>query len=568
MAAADGDGQRGPEHGLGEPAQPVAWRTLLRDLRHELRTPINHIVGYSELLLEVAEEHGHAELLADLGRIRVAGRELGTLVNESLDVARVQESLPDTISLSRALRTPLNTIVGYSELLEEDAEAGGYTALLPDLQRIRTAGRHLLGQVHAMLDLVVEEAPDSPPAVAGSLGVAQNQLTSQAQPTARPSRAGIDPASMTLLVVDDDEANRDMLSRRLQRLGYRVATAVDGKAALAIVDAERFDLILLDIVMPELNGYEVLQRLQANDQLRHIPVLVLSASDELDTAVRCIELGAEDYLPKPIDSVLLRARIGACLEKKRLHDQEQRHVATIERMASELADWNRTLERRVQEQLARLERADRLKQFLPSQVAEQIVSTGDESLLESHRRHIAVLFCDLRGFTAFSETAEPEEVMGILQEYHQAVGGPIAAHEGTVEHFAGDGLMIFFNDPLPCPEPEMQAIQLAMALRTRMSEVSAGWRQRGYDLGFGMGVAAGYATLGCIGFAGRFHYGAIGSTVNLAARLCDEARDGQVLLNARTRAAVGERAEFGALPDLTLKGFSRPIRAFEVLSIQ
>ena len=188
-------------------------------------------------------------------------------------------------------------------------------------------------------------------------------------------------------------------------------------------------------------------------------------------------------------------------------------------------------------------------------------------LVESHRRHIAVLFCDLRGFTAFSETAEPEEVMGILQEYHQAVGGPIAAHEGTVEHFAGDGLMIFFNDPLPCPEPEMQAIQLAMALRACMSDISAGWRQRGYDLGFGMGVAAGYATLGCIGFAGRFHYGAIGSTVNLAARLCDEARDGQVLLNARTRAAVGDRAEFELLPDLTLKGFSRPVRAFKVVNI-
>ena len=558
-------GDDGGQHVSADgPGQPVAWRTLLRDLRHELRTPINHIVGYSELLLEVAEEQGHTDLLADLGRIRAAGRELGTLVNESLDAARVQASLPDTISLSRALRTPLNTIVGYSELLEEDAEAGGYTALLPDLQRIGTAGRHLLAQIHAMLDLVVDAESDSPATAAGADAAAP---ALPGPSTLRPLRAGFDPSSTTLLVVDDDEANRDMLSRRLQRLGYRVATAVDGRAALALIEAERFDLILLDIVMPELNGYEVLQRLQANDQLRHIPVLVLSASDELDTAVRCIELGAEDYLPKPIDSVLLRARIGACLEKKRLHDQEQRHVATIERMASELSDWNRTLERRVKEQLARLERADRLKQFLPSQVAEQIVSTGDESLLESHRRHIAVLFCDLRGFTAFSETAEPEEVMGILQEYHQAVGGPIAAHEGTVEHFAGDGLMIFFNDPLPCAEPEMQAIQLAMALRACMSDISAGWRQRGYDLGFGMGVAAGYATLGCIGFAGRFHYGAIGSTVNLASRLCDEARDGQVLLNARTRAAVGDRAEFELLPDLTLKGFSRPVRAFKVVSI-
>jgi class 3 adenylate cyclase len=222
----------------------------------------------------------------------------------------------------------------------------------------------------------------------------------------------------------------------------------------------------------------------------------------------------------------------------------------------------------VQEQLARLERADRLKQFLPTQVAEQIVTTGDEGLLESHRRYIAVVFCDLRGFTALSETAEPEEVMTILQEFHAAMGELISRYEGTVEHFAGDGLMVFFNDPQACPEPEARAVRLAVAMRDRMLAVSEDWRQRDYEFGFGVGVAAGYATLGCIGFEGRFHYGAIGSTVNLASRLCDAARDGQVLLNARARAALGDLVEAEPLPDLTLKGFSRPVRAFSVLSVR
>jgi class 3 adenylate cyclase/CheY-like chemotaxis protein len=554
----------------GTSAAPLpSWQTVLRDLRHELRTPINHIVGYSELLLEIADELGHDDLLPDLERIRAAGRELGALVNESLDAASSQTRLPDTVSLSRALRTPLNTIVGFSELLAEDVDAAGYAALLPDLQRIKTASRHLRGQVHAMLDLVVSEVDDdgSPPdARATEPAKMSPSPASPTLPAAPARQLRVDPSTTMLLVVDDDEANRDMLSRRLKRLGYRVALAEHGREALTRLAEQPIDLILLDIVMPELNGYEVLLRLKTSDELRHVPVLVLSASDELDTAVRCIELGAEDYLPKPIDSVLLRARIGACLEKKRLHDQEQRHLATIEQMASELSEWNRTLEQRVQDGLARLERADRLKQFLPRQVAEQIVTTGDESLLESHRRYISVVFCDLRGFTPLSETAEPEEVMTILQEYHRAIGELVADFGGTVEHFAGDGLMVFFNDPQDCPEPEFQAVRLAVAMRDRMLTVCESWRERDYQFGFGVGVSAGYATLGCIGFEGRFHYGAIGSIVNLAARLCGEARDGQILINARARAALGDCVEAEPLPDLTLKGFSRPVRAFAVVS--
>jgi class 3 adenylate cyclase/CheY-like chemotaxis protein len=552
--------------------EPVNWHDLLRGLRHELRTPINHIVGYSELLLEVAEERDHAALLADLAKIRAAGAELGALVNESLDAARLQTSLPDTVSLSRELRTLLNTIVGYSELLEEEAEEGGYVDLLPDLQRISTAGRSLLNRVDALLNLADDLAHDQ---LADGTSPSLPALAAVVAPAPRPAETAPAPAQLDrtaipaakLLVVDDDEANRDMLSRRLERLGYEVAVAEDGRAALRQIAEAPFDLILLDIVMPELDGYEVLLRLKSDEALRHVPVIVLSASDELDSAVRCIQLGAEDYLPKPIDAVLLRARIGACLEKKRLHDQEQQHLATIQGMAAELADWNRTLEQRVAEQTAQLERVGRLKRFLPSRLAEQIVSTGDESLLESHRRQVAIVFCDLRDFTPFSMEAEPEEVMEVLAEYHMAMGELIARYDGTVEHFAGDGLMVLFNDPFPCPDPELRAVRMAVEMRDRMADLSRAWRRRRHELGFGVGISFGWATLGRIGFEGRFHYAAIGNVVNLAARLCGEAKDGQILAS-RLGPEVEEIAEVASVGALTLKGITHPEPAVEIVGLK
>ena len=222
-----------------------------------------------------------------------------------------------------------------------------------------------------------------------------------------------------------------------------------------------FDLVLLDIMMPNMNGYEVLEQMKADDKLRHIPVIMISAVDEMDSVVRCIELGAEDYLPKPFNPTLLRARVGACLERKRLHDQ-------VAAQAADLAAWNRTLEQRVEQQLCEIERVSRLKRFLSPQVAELILSSGDERVLESHRRAITVLFCDLRGFTAFSETTEPEEVMSVLREYHAVLGQLIHKHEGTVERFAGDAIMVLFNDPLPCSDPNMRAVQMAVEMRDQV----------------------------------------------------------------------------------------------------
>ena len=371
------------------------------------------------------------------------------------------------------------------------------------------------------------------------------------------------PASDTpakILVVDDTPLNIRLLEAILIPRGYTVLQATSGQDALDVCARERPDLVLLDILMPGLDGHAVCRRLRADPATQLLPVIMVTASGE-QQKILALESGADDFVTKPVNQAELLARVRSLLRIKAYHD-------TITAQAAELTEWNRRLEERVTEQLARLDRADRLKQFLPAQVAELMVESGDESLLELHRRQIAVVFCDLRGFTPFSEVVEPEEVMTTLQEFHQAMGTLISQYGGTVEHFAGDGLMIFFNDPLPCPNPAEQAARMALAMRDRMTEQSAAWRRRGHALGFGMGITLGYATLGVIGFEGRIHYGAIGSVVNLASRLCDEARDGEILVSQRVVAALEGRAEIEPLPDLELKGFSRPMPTFRLVNMR
>jgi class 3 adenylate cyclase len=273
--------------------------------------------------------------------------------------------------------------------------------------------------------------------------------------------------------------------------------------------------------------------------------------------VRCIQLGAEDYLPKPFDPVLLRARIGACLEKKRLRDREAQHLR-------ELADWNQKLEQRVAEQVALVDRLGRLKRFFSPQLAELIVAGGADDPLKTHRRDVTVVFLDLRGFTAFAETAEPEEVMGVLREYHAEMGKLILEHEGTLERFAGDGIMIFFNDPVLVADPAPRAVRMAQAMQCEVERLSVGWRKRGYELQMGVGIAQGFATIGGIGFPGRIDYGAIGNVTNLAARLCGEAHGGEILVSQRVCGLLDGQIAVEPRGELVLKGFQRPVPAFRV----
>ena len=363
------------------------------------------------------------------------------------------------------------------------------------------------------------------------------------------------PAAAALLVVDDNEDNRYTLTRRLKREGYtNLTTANDGRQALELLRAQKFDLMLLDIMMPEMNGYEVLEHLKADPELRHLPVIMISAVGEVESVVRCIELGAEDYLPKPFDATLLRARVGASLEKKALRD--------------EVRDWSRKLEERVQEQVAQLDRLGRLKGFFSPHLAELIVSGGGEDLLKTHRREVVVVFLDLRGFTAFTDSCEPEEVMGVLGEYHRMMGRLIMAHEGTLEHFAGDGIMIFFNDPIPLEKPAENAIGMALEMQRQFAPMRATWKKRGFDLDLGIGITQGYATLGAVGFEGRWEYSCIGSVANLASRLCNEAKGGQILINQKTLNRIEDVVQAEPLGDLLLKGIAQPVPVFNITGLK
>jgi len=362
-------------------------------------------------------------------------------------------------------------------------------------------------------------------------------------------------AQAALLVVDDNEDNRYTLTRRLTREGYtNLTTADNGRQALELLHSKKFDLVLLDIMMPELNGYQVLEHLKADAELRHLPVIMISSIEDVASVARCLELGAEDYLPKPFDATLLRARVGASLEKKALRD--------------EVREWNRKLEERVQEQVAQLDRFSRLKRFLSPQVAESIVNVGGEDLLKTHRREVVVVFLDLRGFTAFTDSSEPEEVMGVLGEYHRVMGQLIMAHEGTLEHFAGDGIMIFFNDPIKLDNPAANAVKMALEMQEKFEPLRTAWKKRGYDLGLSIGIAQGYATLGAIGFEGRWDYACIGSVSNLAARLCGEAKDGQIITNQKTLARIEDTVQAEPLGEVVLKGIGHPVPVFNITAFR
>ena len=319
---------------------------------------------------------------------------------------------------------------------------------------------------------------------------------------------------------------------------------------------ERPDLVLLDILMPGMDGYEVCRRIRENPDTAFLPVVMITASGDQEK-LRAVEAGADDFVTKPFVHGELLARVSSLIRIKRYHD-------TIERQAAELAEWNRELENRVAAQLDELHRIGRLRRFLSPQLADLVVGSGDESFLNSHRREIVVVFCDLRRFTPFAESSEPEEVMGVLGEYHAALGDLVFHFEGTLERFTGDGLMVFFNDPLPCEDAPVRAIRMAVAMRSRVHDLAAGWQRRGHDLGFGAGVAQGYATLGRIGFEGRYDYAAVGSVTNLAARLCARAADEQILVTQRVLSATEHIAVSDPFEELTLPGLARPVRAFDI----
>jgi len=368
-------------------------------------------------------------------------------------------------------------------------------------------------------------------------------------------------APARILVVDDLPQNVKLLADLLGAKGFTVITASSGPEGLLKLEAESPDLVLLDVMMPGMSGYEVCRKIRENPANGILPVVMVTSLDPAQERIRGLEAGADDFLTKPVNQPELLARVRSLVRVKQLYD-------TVQTQAAELAELNKTLEQRVTDQVTQLNRLGRLKRFFSPQLADMIVAGDAEDPLRSHRREVTVVFLDLRGFTAFAETAEPEEVMSVLREYHAEMGRLILEHEGTLERFTGDGMMVFFNDPVPVENPAERAIRMAIAMRDNVRDLRVKWKKRGVDLDLGVGIEQGYATIGAIGFEGRMDYGAIGTVTNLAARLCGEAKPGQVLVSQRMLGMVEDLVEAGEVGELSLKGFSKPVSAFNITSLK
>ena len=366
-------------------------------------------------------------------------------------------------------------------------------------------------------------------------------------------------AGPLVLVADDTPVNARLLEAMLVPNGYRVVFAGSGMAALDAVRTHRPHIVLLDVQMPDLDGYEVCRRIRSDTATATLPVVMVTASVGAER-LQALESGADDFVTKPFNQAELLARIRSLVRLKGYQDR-------IEAQAAELARLNRTLRDRVDEQVEEMERLGRLRRFVSAHVADAIMSAGPEETLAFHRSEIAVLFCDLRGFTAFTGTTEPEESATVMAEYHEIVGRLAREFDATVDHFAGDGIMLFFNDPVPYPEPAATAVRMGVAIRDAMTDLCRTWRRRGYELGCGVGISFGFATVGEMGFEGRRDYGALGSVCNLASRLCDEAQSGQILIAPRVYAEVETVVEAEPVGPLELKGFSSPVEAWNVVGL-
>lgn len=356
-----------------------------------------------------------------------------------------------------------------------------------------------------------------------------------------------------ILVVDDQRANVEMLAGVLTARGYEVLTALDGESALEQVREGAPDIVVSDILMPQMDGYELCRRLRGDPATTLLPVILVTSLDPLQERVNGLDAGADDFLSKPVNWEELFARVRSLLRIKRLQD--------------EVKSWNVRLEERVSEQVAQLEQLGRLKRFFSRPVAEAIVA-GGEDILEPHRREITAVFLDLRGFTAFTDRADPEEVLELLRAYHLALGHTVEDFGGTLEHFAGDGVMIFFNDPFPVERPAERAVRMALTLQQAFVPIARAWEKLGHAVGLGIGIAQGEATLGVIGFEQRWEYAAIGNVPNLAARLCGEARAGEILLDAQSEREVAALADTEPVGPLLLRGFLQPVPAFRLRALK
>lgn len=511
------------------PADTGHWdvRAFVRSLKHDLRTPINHIIGYSEMLAEESADRQLGGLAAELQQVRATGRQLLDRINDALDLDTIATDSLDLDAIGHELHIPLDALIVQGERLHNEAIAHGLDDFVPDLQKVQQAVKQLCGLIDATLDLA--KAKFATGELVKLLG--RNTLVvdvpgaDQLSPPSTVVAAGepvIEGASV--LVVDDNELNRDMLIRRLARLGYDSAVAANGREALERLRDAPVDLILLDIMMPEVDGYQVLAYLKADKTLRHIPVIVLSAVDELDSIVRCIEMGAEDYLPKPFDPILLRARIGACLEKKRLRDREARYL------------------RRIEEETQRAN--DLLHVILPAAIVAELKATN--TVQPRRYEHVAVLFCDIVGFTSYCDGRPPQEVLPLLQRLVEAYEEIALGFDLQKIKTIGDAFMATAGLLKPVENPVLNCVRAGLEMITWAQDLPAQWDVR-------VGIHVGPVVAGVLGRR-QYLFDLWGDTVNTAARMESHGRTGAITLSRAARDAVAQQCRCEALGRIAIKG--------------
>jgi adenylate cyclase len=534
-------------------------QALWSHLRHELRTPLNAIIGYSEMLLEDANEAGLADFASDLNQVLSAGRQLLAIVNDLLDANKLASdevafNLESLIAnLDYQVRAPLNGVIGYSEILLENATDPGQEEVTADLHKIHAAGKVFLARLNNIIDYpkidaglktATPEASDRSPLI-DSVMISLREL-------AQESAAVTGGETGSILVVDDNEINRDLLSRYLGRLGHAVQVAPDGRRALEMIDTGAFDLVLLDIIMPELNGYQVLQQLQNSPNWRDLPVIMISALDEMDSVVRCIELGAADYLSKPFNPVLLRARVGACLEKKRLRDLEKAQKKQLQELNAALEVRNRFIRQT-------------FGRYLSDEIVETILEKPGGLKIGGEKRQATILMSDLRGFTSLSERLPPEDVVSMVNIYLETMTEIILKYQGTIDEFIGDGILVIFGAPLERPDDARRAVACAVAMQLAMASVNDRNRQAGYpEVALGIGVNTGKMVVGNIGSKKRMKYGVVGRQVNLTARIESYTVGGQIFISEDTLKECGDIVQIDNAMQVMPKGVQEPLAIYEV----
>ncbi len=515
----------------------------LSKIRHDLRTPINHILGYCEMLQE--DEQLPAIFAPDLAKIHAGGRQLEALITEYFDEETFETKRGDVHRLCHDLRTPVNQIIGYSEILQEQAEEISRKKYLPDLRKIRDAAALWLGLMEEHLLPTVTGADGA--SVLGSefegSRILSPGITFQSPAASATARAR--EVHGRLLVVDDDESNRDMLSRRLQHDGYTVQTAANGVDALRLLRSSPFDLVLLDLIMSGLDGYQVLLKIKHDPALREIPVLMLSALDQEGGIARCIEQGAEDYIAKPFRPVFLRARIEASLEKKRLRDLDRLRLVELGR-AHEL-----------------VRRA--FGRYVSEEVATRILQSPEGLELGGEEREVTILMSDLRGFTALIARLAPQHVVALLNLYLEAMVEVISRYGGTIDEIIGDAILVLFGAPLPSEDHAAKAVACGLAMQLAMADVNQRLKAKGAtELEMGIGINTGRVIVGNIGSLRRTKYAAVGFNVNLAGRIESFTTGGQVLISESTRAAIQSPLRLDAQFSVEPKGAAQSLQLHEV----